>query len=246
MKDLKNKLEQLNLSPNEASIYLSLLKIGQTSAGKIISDTRLHRSVVYDALEKLIDRKLIFKFDKKKIAYFQATSPEQILKDIKKQEILAKTILPELKKLIDTNLPEIKIYEGLESWRQFWLESAEKLPVGSTDYVAGSIGERWQKMMGKQVQKFLDIRLKRKIKWKMVIFDRDDLELELLKKYPKLHEYRLIEKNISKQGNFNIFNNDTLILHSATEPIIIEIKNAALVKVFRDLFDVLWDFGKKV
>lgn len=246
MKNLEKSLEQLNLSKNEAAVYVALLKLGQSPAGKIISETRLHRSVVYETFAKLVNRKLVFKLDKKKISYFQATSPDRILESIEAQKSLAEKLVPELKGLFDANLPEITVYEGLESYRQFWLESARKMPVGSVDYVAGSIGEKWQELMGPDTEKFIETRIKRKIKWQMVIFDRDDLEFELLKKHPLLHEYRLINKAISKKGNFNIFNDDTLVLHSTAEPMVIAIKNKNLVKVFRDLFDLLWETGTEI
>ena len=36
----------------------------------------------------------------------------------------------------------------------------------------------------------------------------------------------------------------TTLLHSATEPMIIEVKNKTLVKVFQNNFDILWNIGK--
>ena len=222
------------------------MQIGQTSAGKIIERTNLHRSVVYETLRKLIDKKMVFKLEKKKIAYFQPTDPTRILQNIRSQEEIAKSLIPNLKNLIDTKLPEITIYEGKASYRNYWMNAFRTLPPGSIDYVAGSIGKKWQEYMGNSLKKFLNLRIKRRIQWKMIIFEKDDLELELFKQYPKLHEYRFINKKFSKAGNFNIFNDDTLILHSAVEPMIIEIKNKNLARIFKNLFDILWEMGKKI
>ena len=246
--NIQIKLQEIGLSHNEATVYSALLQIGQTSAGKIIERTNLHRSVVYETLRKLIDKKLVFRIERKKISYFQTTDPARILQNFLAKEETAKDLVPILKNLIDTKLPEMMIYEGQESYRQFWLNTYKNLPYGSIDYVAGSIGKKFQDYMGGGLDKTLTkIRVKRKIKWKMIVFNKDyQYEIDLLKKYPALHEYRYIPRKASGLGNFNLFNDDTLILHSAIEPLIIEIKNKNLALIFKNLFDILWEMGKEI
>ena len=117
------QLQQLNLSLNEAKVYTALLEIGQTSAGEIIKKTGLHRSVVYETLDKLISRKLVFKLQKNNIAFFQPTDPQRILENVKLQEEIALELVPKLKTLLDRKLPEITVYEGTESYKRFWLDS---------------------------------------------------------------------------------------------------------------------------
>lgn len=238
-------LQQLNLSLNEAKAYAAILEIGQTSAGAIIKKTQLHRSVIYETLDKLIARKLVFKLQKSNITYFQPTDPTRILQNIQSQEQVALDLVPQLKNLITKQFPEITVYEGIESWRRFWLDLNFRLPVGSTDYVAGSLGKGWQELMGKKAtEKYLKTRIGRKLKWKMIVFSKDPIELELLKEFPLLHEYRLIGKGKAAEGNFNILHDESIVLHSATEPMIIEVKNPTLVRVFQNIFDILWETGK--
>ncbi len=244
-----SQLQQLNLSLNEAKIYEALLEIGQTSAGEIIKKTGLHRSVVYETLDKLITRKMVIKIDKQKIAYYQVTDPSRILQNIKSQEDIALDLLPKLKELADSRLPEIVIYEGLESYKRFWLDAVKSMPPGSIDYVAGSIGKKWFDFMGKDYDRLLKLRVERGIKWKMIVFGREEVEVDLLRKYPKINEFRIIErKNAGPnlEGNFNILGEESVVLHSATEPMIIEIKNPTLVKVFKNIFDLLWSIGQKL
>ncbi len=241
-----SQLQELNLPANEAKVYLALFSTGQTSAGELIKKTRLHRSVVYESLDRLIDKKLVFKVTKRKVAYFQVTNPDRLIQQIKMQERTALSLVPKLQKLLSETAPEINIYEGLEAYRKFWLDTTANLPVGTTDYVGGSIGSRWQELMGEDTERFIQLRVERKIKWKMLVFEEDAIETELLRKYPKLHEYRIIKRSATKEGNFNIFGNQSVVLHSATEPTIIEIKNSSLVKVFQNLFDILWENGKPV
>lgn len=246
-KDIVQKLEELHLSPSEAKVYVALSKLGQTSAGAIIKETNLHRSVVYESLRKLGKRKLAFSIDKNKIAYFQATDPARILDNVLYQEQIAQELIPQLKNLVNLGLPEITVYEGVESYRQYWLGAYKKVPIGSIDYVAGSIGKKFGEYMGRLDKEATKVRVQRKIKWQMIVYEKDyPYEMKLLKKYPQIHEYRLIDKKLARNGNFNIFNDDILVLHSAIEPLLIEIKNKSLVSVFRNLFDILWEMGKPI
>lgn len=247
-KQILAQLEELNLSPNEAKVYLALVETGLTSAGEIIKKTRFHRSVVYETLNKLMERKLVTTFTKQHIAHFQALEPDRLLQNIHRQEAIAKDLIGDLKKLAKTNDSEITVYEGVESYRRFWLEAMERLPEGSTDYVAGSIGKAWQDLLGeKAVKQYFKIAKKRNIGSKMIVFDADDYEQVFFSKYPDLHwECRLISKPMAKEGNFNIFGTESVILHSATEPLIIEVKNQSLVKVFQNLFDILWENGTDI
>ncbi|OGF21239.1 hypothetical protein A2Y83_04315 [Candidatus Falkowbacteria bacterium RBG_13_39_14] len=240
------QLQELNFSANEAKVYSALLEAGQTSAGAIIKKTRLHRSVVYETLDKLIYRKLVFQLEKNKISYFQITNPSRILEDVVRQKEIAENLIPQLKDVIDERMPEITIYEGMESYRRFWIESIKKMPVGSTDYIAGSIGDKYFEYFGKDFAKYEKIKAQRKIKWKSILFNRDDIDMAHLKKYPKLNEFRFIDRKFERDGNFNVLGDESVLLHSATEPMIIEIKNKTLVKVFRNIFDILWEMGEEV
>ena len=239
-------LQSLNFSPNEARVYAAILEIGRTSAGAVIKKTGLHRSVVYETLDKLIGRKLVFKLTKGNITYFQPTDPQRILQNIRNKKDLALELIPDLNKLVDQKLPEITIYEGVEACRRFFLDSVKRLPEGSTSFVAGSVGKLWYQWMGEDAKKYLDIRLKRKITLKMLLFDKSEAEMEILKKYLEIQEYRYIDRNFFNYGNFNVLGDESINLQSVTEPMVLDIKNPTLVKVFKNLFEILWSIGEPI
>ncbi|OGD65750.1 hypothetical protein A2215_04670 [Candidatus Berkelbacteria bacterium RIFOXYA2_FULL_43_10] len=244
---LVSLLTELEFNEKEANVFLSLAKIGQTSAGEIIKSTGYHRNVVYTALDKLITRKLAFKVIRKNITYYQISDPNRIKEEAKEKLKASEYITKTLSQYIDSALPEITIHEGVEAYKSFWFSAYRALPVGSIDYVAGSIGEKWLEFLGNDDVALQELRRERKIVWKMVIFDKNDFETTLLKSEPKLNQCRLIDKkDASKDGNFNVFNDDCVVLHSAAEPMIIGIKSKSLAKVFRNIFDLLWEQGKRL
>src|SRR3989338_463264 len=73
-------LEQVGLSKNETKVYLALLEIGAATAGEIASQAKIHRTNVYDAMERLLEKGLVtFTTDDHDSRVFDATSPENLI-----------------------------------------------------------------------------------------------------------------------------------------------------------------------
>jgi septum site-determining protein MinD len=71
-------LEEVGLTPNESKVYLSLIELGSSSATQIIQKAGLHRAVVYDLLERLIEKGLVGYVIKGRKKFFEATNPERL------------------------------------------------------------------------------------------------------------------------------------------------------------------------
>ena len=79
-------LEEIGLSKNEAKVYLSLVYLGCTTAGKIAKHSKVPRPNVYDALERLQEKGLVsyvMKDDKK---HFEASDPNALMNILKEKE----------------------------------------------------------------------------------------------------------------------------------------------------------------
>ncbi|GAH58434.1 unnamed protein product, partial [marine sediment metagenome] len=72
-------LESIGLTKNQALVYLSLLKLGSTTAQNIIKESGLHRSRVYDSLEMLQQKGLVGSVLKDFKQYFQAVPPKKLM-----------------------------------------------------------------------------------------------------------------------------------------------------------------------
>ena len=57
--EIKEMLKETGLTDSEARIYLALLELGPSLAGKISRKTGIHRRNVYDITERLIKKGLI-------------------------------------------------------------------------------------------------------------------------------------------------------------------------------------------
>src|SRR3989338_6519603 len=79
-------LEKIGLSKGEISVYLALLRLGQTTAGKIVDESKVTRSKIYDILERLKNKGLVSYITKNATKHFSAASPNNIIEYLNKKE----------------------------------------------------------------------------------------------------------------------------------------------------------------
>src|SRR3989339_40224 len=72
-------LKEFGLTETEEKVYLSLLKQGTSLASDIIKKTQLHRTTIYDVLERLISKGFVSYIIQNKIKYYSATNPSEFL-----------------------------------------------------------------------------------------------------------------------------------------------------------------------
>ena len=75
-------LEDLGLTPTEIKIYISLLELGVSSAGKILEKSKLPNSTVHRDLNSLIEKGLISFILEGKRKIYKATNPENFFEFI--------------------------------------------------------------------------------------------------------------------------------------------------------------------
>ena len=83
---MEKKLEEAGLSKNEAKVYLTLLSMGSSTAGIIAEKSRVYRTNVYEALNRLIEKGLVSYIFKGHQKLFQAEDPNKILNILKEKE----------------------------------------------------------------------------------------------------------------------------------------------------------------
>jgi len=237
------ELQVLGLSKNESEVYEALVKSGQCKAGHLIAKLDVHRNIIYEALESLIRKGFATKISKRGVWWFQITEPDSIHTMLKRREQVAAEVIKEIKLYRQQVEQQITVYEGVDSYRAYWISSLERFPEGTVDYTLGGLDiTQWYKLMGETaLQKYMEIRAKKRIVWKTIQFEITEHDRDMLRKYPEFTEYRLWKKDMAQIGNFNVIH-DTVILHVMTEsPRIIEIRDKDMVVIFKNIFDAIWE-----
>ena len=102
-------LKEIGLQDSEIKVYISLLKLKEATPSQITQYTGLHRSNIYDIIEKLKEKGLVSFVIKNNVKYFRASHPSKILDFIKEKEEKISTILPELINLSQEKEEDIKV-----------------------------------------------------------------------------------------------------------------------------------------
>ena len=104
-------LESVGLTKSEIKLYITLLKIGNTTSGDLIKKSEVSRSKVYDVLEKLKKKGFVSEIIKENIRHFEATDPSKITDYLilRKNEIddlvkKSKILVNDLKKIQNSHL----------------------------------------------------------------------------------------------------------------------------------------------
>src|SRR3989338_6864093 len=103
-------LMDLGLSLNEARIYEALVDIGEASVNTISIKTKINRSNVYDAMERLCNKGLTTELFVKSKKYYKAIHPRRLLELLKEKEDTIEDIMPKLIKKFEANQQQEEAY----------------------------------------------------------------------------------------------------------------------------------------
>ena len=109
-------LKELGLSDKEIKIYLTLLKLGQSTVNLIAKKANLNRVTCYDVLKYLQEKGLVSYVIKSGVKYYESAEPRKLLGDLQEKQAKLKSILPELEALKQSvnEKPSIEVYEGVK------------------------------------------------------------------------------------------------------------------------------------
>src|SRR5690348_5394049 len=113
--------EDIGLSPSEAKIYETLLSTEEMGVSDISLKAKVHRRNVYDALNRLIEKGLVFRIFQKGENHFRAVTPDKLAEIIDQKEQKLSRILPQLRTLYHREpIKEAAyIYKGLEGYKNY-------------------------------------------------------------------------------------------------------------------------------
>lgn len=233
-------LEKIGFTRNQSLVYLSLLKLGSTTAQNIIRESGMHRSRVYDSLEKLQELGLASFVVKDFKKYFQAAKPEKLFDFVNEKKEIVNQILPELKKLERMKREEINatIYKGTEGLKTI---HSEMLREGKNVYVLGAKGLIFS-VLRYYTPNFERERIKKRIKF-ISIYDKKEVkkfEKEVVKR--ELFEGKSLPEGFESNSVVNIFGNKVAIVHWKEKyPTGFLIENKDVADSFRKWFKLIYN-----
>ena len=246
---LVKKLQQLNVPEREAQVYVALLKSGLTRVGPIVTKTKLHRMLVYQALENLKDMRLASMVVKNGRQHWQVTNPSVILERVQKQEELAQELVKEIEDMrkVSEDDVSVQIFYG----RLGLIENLEMLlrSAGATDKIMRIIGGTSDvdlfNLIGDWYPEYQALQQRLGVSKHLIAPEGHSRPFERL--FPKVagNESRLMKEGLSNPTFTRITPEIVSIeIYGSSEPVIIQLRNKSIAKAYVDKFNLLWEAAK--
>lgn len=233
----KKILERAGLSKGEIETYLALLKLGSSLVSRIAQETGLHRTNIYDTLEKLREKGLVSYVIKENRKYFSASAPEKLVDYIEEREHDIKSIIPELKQLMtsprsDSLVEVFKGKEGLKTVLKDILKEKKDYVVLEEEGYIQEILPHFYPSFNKQMDR-------EKIKVKILTKDAQKIEKRDLMEISSLPDFLSFPSATAVYGN-------KVAIFVWDEPYhAILIKSKQVADSYRQFFDALWKQAKQ-
>ncbi len=236
--DVEETLEKIGLSTGERKVFLELLKLGSSPVIRIKEKTNLHRTTIYDFLEKLINKGLVNFVIKNNVKYYKVTDPRKLLDFVKEKEAQVKQILPSLIQMSSFSKEDfsVEVFKGVEGIKTL-LNDILRV---ERDYVIFGVDEAlFKEKMGTFMDQFF--MKEKQLGFKERILTSEDATYTY--KVETVH-YRYLPEELFNPTPTFVYGNNVAIL--IWEPLnMIRIQNAALADSFKKYFEILWSQAEK-
>ncbi len=246
-----SSLKEIGLTEGEIKVYLALLKLGVSTSGPIIEESRVSRSIIYSILEKLIQKGLVSYIYKDKTKHFQASNPESLkdyaderIKLLGKSKIELHNILPHLLSLKNSaKESSVQVYEGSKGLQVAHEHTYSKLKKGDEYYYLGifSFQEEkyhlyWQRDHLRRIKAGINCRL-------LFNYDTDAKTLRNRNSFSGC-DARYMPTGIKTPAWIGGYKDVAFIGLQAEKPIVIEIVNQDIADSFKAYFESFWALSR--
>lgn len=234
---VEKQLEELGLSKAEIKIYLSLLEFGEQSTSSLSQKTHIHRTYIYDILEKLKDKGLVgeLTIDSKKS--FKAIEPSRIKDYLEEKIEIANSITRELEKIMHhgSEKASAEAYLGYNGVKTI----VNDLINENKDYLVIGTGIPLEKDMPYHVIKSIRELNKKKIR-ETAILPKGELYKGIRKR-----EHRYLQKSLVDFHTIIIYADKVAFLIWKPTLTQILIKSEEVNRAMRNQFKIMWDVAEK-
>ena len=248
-----NFLRKIGLTGSEIKVYLALIRLGTSSKGNLIKESKITPSNIYEITDKLIDKGLCSTIIKNGVKQFMGAPPVRIRDYLRKkqEEILQEEkelekIMPEFQSLYE-RVPEgvrVEVFIGWKGVETVYINLLDMAKKNEEVHIIGAGTAKEERKLELFYTKYGRIAFKKGLKIKVIFNENarnyiENIEKNIKRSYNKrfLFDYTPTE--------ILIFRNMTTILFRRDEPIIILIKDSKTANSFRKYFEELWNISKR-
>jgi sugar-specific transcriptional regulator TrmB len=242
-------LHEIGLNTNEATVYITLLRIGTNPVSIVAKESHVSRCGCYPVLERLMQKGFIRQFTKNNVSYYTAAEPKHILRQLKNRQSeledkingLSKSISQiELIKSSYHGKPRVTFYEGETAVQNIMEDTLNSKTVlrayASLKELTALFPSYWPNYYKRRTAKGIFVK---------TIYPADEISfLHKQRDSEELRESRLIPKEFDFHMDILIYDNKVAIT-SLREKFGVLIESEDMAESQRRIFDIIWDAAAK-
>jgi sugar-specific transcriptional regulator TrmB len=234
------ELKELGLTDNEIKVYLILLENGILNPTHIAQKTGLHRSYVYDTLERLIDRGIINTVLVNNKKHYQPVDPKALRQSFELKLMKIDEILPQLSGLFKSTQEETKVelHKGKRVYRTLIKDLTANLKKNDVVYLLGADEKILETVEPIYLKQYFTIIKNKNVKEKIIV------RKNTKKLKEKNIEYKELDKQYFDETTIVIHQNKTYIFIWGNPYHLIVIENKKVANTYLKQFNLLWRIAK--
>ncbi|MBS3138328.1 hypothetical protein A2819_00185 [Candidatus Azambacteria bacterium RIFCSPHIGHO2_01_FULL_40_24] len=235
-------LEQAGLSKVEVQVYLTLSKLGLSSAYRIAAEAHLFRANVYEALSRLTEKTLV---REKRIGgklLFEASDPRVIMDILDEKRRNVESLIPQIllqqrSVMKETVFQEYKGPDAVVNALFHFLDYGKPILVWGVPKTAYAL-------LAPKIDLFHEERIKRKVVMKHIYNSTAYERVSVLKKMP-CTKIRILPALYDSEVATNVCGDEVMfVLYKAPVSVML-IKNKDMAEAYKRYFEILWTNAKK-
>lgn len=238
---LHDILNQAGLNEREASAYLALLELGESSVSQVGLRSGIERTYCYDILESLVKKDLANVLEKNGRRRYLAADPKTLTRLLEQRLAVVREGMPELQahQNTDGQRPTVRFYEGQAAINNLYQEL-----LVAKEYDAIVSPAALYQAMGEQIDLFAVQVVARGTKARELVTAESGLP-EYARHFKKpLQEARLLPKTVSISTDTLIFENKVVSVAYTPVPHAIVTEGSEIVATQKALFEFMWRAAK--
>lgn len=116
---IKTLLTEYGLDSKEIKVYTVLVQKKELNAYVLARLAGMHRSTVYSVLDRLIFKGFVNRIEKDGRTFYAALEVGQTITKIKDKEAILQELIPEIEKIHESRISNVRVLESRESQKQF-------------------------------------------------------------------------------------------------------------------------------
>ncbi|MFQ5474260.1 MAG: TrmB family transcriptional regulator [Candidatus Nanoarchaeia archaeon] len=233
------ELKELGLSDNEIKVYLALLENGILNPSELAQKTGMHRSYIYDTVERLLERGVVNTVLVNNKKHYQPVDPKVLREQIELKLRNVDSILPKLSELFNATKTEtrVELHRGNRVYMTLIKDLVSNLKKNDTVFLMGADENMLDAVEPIYLKQYFTILKEKDVKEKIIIKTGGKKQEE------QNLEYKELDPRYFDETTIVMHNSKTYFFIWGNPYHLITIESEKVANSYRKQFEALWNIA---